>query len=42
MPWIIGRTLFQGMVNAVEIPTRQAFVVRMIGDRADLGASGPS
>jgi MFS family permease len=37
MPWIIGLTLFQGVVNAVEIPTRQAFVVRMIDDRADLG-----
>jgi len=37
MPWIIGLTLFQGVVSAVEIPTRQAFVVRMIDDRADLG-----
>ncbi|MEP7116642.1 MAG: MFS transporter [Acidobacteriota bacterium] len=37
MPWIIGLTLFQGVINAVEIPTRQAFVVRMIDDRADLG-----
>ena len=36
MPWIIGLTLFQGVINAVEIPTRQAFVVRMIDDRADL------
>ena len=36
MPWIIGLTLFQGIVNAVEIPTRQSFVVRMIDDRADL------
>ena len=37
MPWIIGLALFQGVVSAVEIPTRQAFVVRMIDDRADLG-----
>ena len=37
MPWIVGLTLFQGVINAVEIPTRQAFVVRMIDDRADLG-----
>ncbi|MGD9903332.1 MAG: MFS transporter [Vicinamibacterales bacterium] len=37
MPWIIGLALFQGLVNAVEIPTRQSFVVRMIDDRADLG-----
>lgn len=36
MPWIIGLALFQGVVSAVEIPTRQAFVVRMIDDRADL------
>ena len=35
--WIIGLTLFQGLVNAVEIPTRQSFVVRMIDNRADLG-----
>jgi MFS family permease len=37
MPWIIGLALFQGLINAVEIPTRQSFVVRMIDDRADLG-----
>lgn len=37
MPWIIGLALFQGVISAVEIPTRQAFVVRMIDDRADLG-----
>jgi len=36
MPWIIGLALFQGVISAVEIPTRQAFVVRMIDDRADL------
>jgi MFS family permease len=34
--WVIGLTLFQGIVNAVEIPTRQSFVVLMIEDRADL------
>lgn len=37
IPWIIGLALFQGIISAVEIPTRQAFVVRMIDDRADLG-----
>lgn len=36
MPWVIVLTVFQGVVNAVEIPTRQAAVVRMIDDRADL------
>lgn len=37
MSWVIGLTLFQGIVTAVEIPTRQSFVVLMIDDRADLG-----
>ena len=37
MPWIVALTLFQGVVNAIEIPTRQSSVVRMIDDRADLG-----
>lgn len=36
MSWVIGLTLFQGIVTAVEIPTRQSFVVLMIDDRADL------
>jgi len=36
MPWVIGLTLVQGIVTAVEIPTRQSFVVTMIEDRADL------
>ena len=36
IPWVIGLTLFQGIVTAVEIPTRQSFVVMMIEDRADL------
>ncbi len=36
IPWIVGLALFQGLINAVEIPARQAFVVRMIDNRADL------
>jgi MFS family permease len=36
IPWIVGLSLFQGFISAVEIPTRQSFVVRMIDDRADL------
>ena len=36
IPWIIWLTLFQGVINAVEIPTRQSFVVLMIEDRANL------
>jgi MFS family permease len=34
---IIALNLFQGLISAVDIPTRQAFVVEMIEDRADLG-----
>jgi MFS family permease len=34
-PWhIIGFSLFLGIVNAVETPMRQAFLLEMIGDRA--------
>ena len=36
MPWVIGLTLFQGVINTVEIPARQSFVVRMIEDRTNL------
>jgi MFS family permease len=36
---VIGLTLFQGVVNAVDIPTRQSFVVLMIEDRADLSTA---
>jgi MFS family permease len=33
---IIGLTMFQGVVNAIDMPARQSFVVEMIEDRADL------
>jgi MFS family permease len=33
---ILGLTMFQGAVNAFDIPARQTFVVEMIEDRADL------
>src|SRR5689334_21193492 len=33
---IIGLTMFQGIVNAIDMPARQSFVVEMIEDRADL------
>lgn len=36
LPWIFILALFQGVVSAVEIPTRQSMIVRMIDDRADL------
>jgi MFS family permease len=34
--YILGLTMFQGAVNAFDIPARQTFVVEMIEDRADL------
>ena len=33
---IIGLTMFQGAVNALDMPARQTFLVDMIEDRADL------
>lgn len=33
---IIALTAFQGAVNAFDMPARQAFLIEMIGDRADL------
>jgi MFS family permease len=36
LTWIFAIALCQGLVSAVEIPTRQSMVVRMIDDRADL------
>src|SRR5262245_59082654 len=33
---IVGLTMFQGMVNAIDMPARQTFVIEMIEDRADL------
>jgi len=35
--WIIGLALFQGLINAFDMPARQAFVIEMIEERADLG-----
>ena len=34
--WVIFLTSIQGVINAVEIPTRQSFVIKMVEDRADL------
>lgn len=34
---VIVLALFQGFINAFDTPARQAFVVRMVDDRADLG-----
>lgn len=34
--WIIGLTFLQGVINTIEIPARQSFVIQMVEDRADL------
>lgn len=36
VPWLIGLSIFQGVVNAFDAPARQAFVVEMVDDREDL------
>src|SRR5205085_1506970 len=35
--WVIGLALMQGLINAFDMPARQAFVIEMIEDRNDLG-----
>ncbi|SPE23041.1 Transporter, major facilitator family [Candidatus Sulfotelmatomonas gaucii] len=35
--WIFGLAVMQGVINAFDMPGRQAFMVQMVGDRADLG-----
>ena len=35
--WVIGLALVQGLINAFDMPARQAFVIEMIEERADLG-----
>lgn len=34
---IIGLSLFQGLINAFDMPGRQSFIVQMVEERADLG-----
>ena len=36
MPWIVGLSVLQGVVNAFDMPGRQSFMVQMIEDREDL------
>jgi MFS family permease len=36
VPWLLVLGLVQGLINSVEFPTRQTFVVEMIDDRKDL------
>ena len=37
IPWILGLAVFQGLINAFDMPGRQAFMVQMVEDRNDLG-----
>jgi len=34
--WVIALSIFQGLINAFDVPARQSFVVHMVEDRADL------
>jgi len=36
VPWLLGLQIAQGVINAFDTPARQAFVVEMVEDRADL------
>jgi MFS family permease len=37
MPWILFLAFLQGVINTIETPARQSFVIQMIEDRSDLG-----
>jgi MFS family permease len=37
IPWILGLAVMQGLINAFDMPGRQAFLVQMVEDRSDLG-----
>jgi len=37
MPEVIALSLFQGLINAFDMPSRQAFLVEMVDRREDLG-----
>lgn len=36
-PQVIALTVFQGLINAFDMPGRQSFLVQMVDDKADLG-----
>jgi len=36
IPWLLGLSVMQGMINAFDMPGRQAFMVKMVDDRRDL------
>jgi MFS family permease len=37
IPLILALSVTQGIINAIDMPGRQSFMVQMVGDRADLG-----
>lgn len=37
IPWLLALSVFQGLINAFDLPCRQAFVVEIIEKREDLG-----
>ena len=37
IPWILGLAAMQGLINAFDMPGRQAFMIQMVEDRSDLG-----
>jgi MFS family permease len=37
IPWILVLAAVQGLINAFDMPGRQAFMVQMVEDRSDLG-----
>ena len=36
MPWVLGLSAMQGIINAFDMPGRQSFLVQMVEDRRDL------
>ena len=36
IPWVLALSVMQGLVNAFDMPARQAFMVQMVDDRRDL------
>ena len=37
VPWVLALSAVQGIINAFDMPGRQAFLVQMVEDRRDLG-----
>ena len=37
IPWLLTISVMQGLINAFDMPARQAFLVKMVEDRRDLG-----